>query len=91
MDFGPVPYDDVSQLNIALRSTGLVPFSFYAELDAPGDPAFCSLYPRQGDLVHGGSTIMSLKVKLVPAQSSCARQTRLNFAKCAPRPDICTG
>ena len=63
MEFGPVPYDDVSQLNIVLRSTGLVPFRFYAELDAPGDPAYCSLYPRQGDLAHGGYCIMSLKVR----------------------------
>ncbi|KAK9833148.1 hypothetical protein WJX74_008612 [Apatococcus lobatus] len=63
MDFGPVPYDDVSQLNIVLRSTGLVPFSFFAELDAPGDPAYCSLFPRQGDLTHGTSAIMSLKIR----------------------------
>ncbi|KAK9837393.1 hypothetical protein WJX84_007955, partial [Apatococcus fuscideae] len=63
MEFGPVPYDDVSQLNIVLRSTGLVPFRFYAELDAPGDPAYCSLYPRQGDLAHGGYCIMSLKIR----------------------------
>ena len=91
MDFGPVPYDDVSQLNIILRSTGLVPFSFYAELDAPEDPAFCSLYPRQGDLAHGGSTIMSLKVRLVPARSICARQTHMNFAECAPKLELCSG
>ncbi len=62
MDFGQVPYDDVSQLNIVLNSTGQVPFQFYAQLDAPEDPAYCSLYPQQGELTHGASAVMSLKV-----------------------------